>query len=526
MTDFINKHKKEIARLAVAISAALMGFCVMFTKLAILQWIVLVPAAICLFKLTEKSVKYKEVYLYGLGFFWVYYVTIFHWFAYMYPLDFLGMERITSLAVVCIAWFGLSLLQALFSALALPLFLFVAKRVKETQKFLLPIVAASIWVIVEFSLTITWAGVPWSRLALGQIDISFAVQSVSLFGSYFITFLIVLINFLVAYALVYKRKMALSAGLCVLALNFVFGAVAQITYREGEKVTVAATQGNISSIEKWDKNSRRKTLDSYKSFTVKAAEQGAKIVLTPESVLPYKLSKTGSISKELAETAYINDVYLLIGAFSTDSDDNLYNSVFSFEPDGEVNENVYSKRRLVPFGEFLPLESIIKTLLAPLAEVNAVSSDFTPGDGSNIIETEYAKIGCLICFDSIYENLTLESVRDGAEIIMISTNDSWFSDSAALKMHNNQARLRAVEIGRSVVRSANTGISSIITPTGQIVKSIGALQKGVIVADVEIRNDRTLYSYIGNLFVYMCYAFVAIVAVAPKIKVAFVHKKA
>jgi len=524
MIDFIKNHKKISTAVAIASSAVLMGLCVMFTQLALLQWIAVVPAAVCLLRLADKGVKFGKAYLYGLAFFWTYYVVIFHWFAYMHPLDFLEMGHAESLAVVCLAWFGLSFLQAVFSALAVPLFIVTVKGVKEKYRCLLPLVAAAFWVIIEYSLTLTWAGVPWSRLALGQIDVPFAVQSVSLFGSYFITFLIVWINFLVAYTLVYKRKAALSVGACVLALNFLVGALMLATYTEGEKITVAAAQGNVSSAEKWDKHSRQKTLDTYEKFVYEASALGAKIVLTPESVLPYKLSKTGFISAELSENADAADVYLLIGAFSTDDNYNLYNSIFAFEPDGNINETIYSKRRLVPFGEFLPFEPIVKVLLAPLAEVNAVASNFTPGRGSNIIATDYAKLGCLICFDSIYETLTLESVRDGAEIIMISTNDSWFSDSAALSMHNNQARLRAIENGRSVVRSANTGISSIITPTGEIVKSIGALKKGVAVAEVEIRNNKTLYTCIGNLFVFICYAFVLGVKIVPKIKIAFNRK--
>lgn len=524
MVDFVNYHKKAAVRLAIVISAVLMGICVMFTQLAVLQWVVIVPAAVCLFKCVESDVKYKKAYKYGLGFFWVYYAVIFHWFAYMYPLDFLGLGKLKSLVVVFLAWFGLSLLQAAFSALALPLFLFVTKRVNEKYKWLLPVVAAAIWVIVEFSLTITWAGVPWSRLALGQIDTLFAVQSVSLFGSYFITFLIVLINFLVAYALLYKRKKALSVGLCLLALNMLVGSIMLVTYKSDETIRVAATQGNVPSAEKWDRASRQKTLDTYKSFVREAAEQGAQYVVTPESVFPYLLSPRNSLTLNLAAMADEYDVYLLVGTFwGNENYTEIYNSILMFEPDGNINETLYFKRRLVPFGEFVPLEPIIKTFLSPLAEINAISSDFTPGTDSNVFDTEYAKIGSLICFDSIYEDLSIDSVRDGAEVLMISTNDSWFSDSAALTMHNNQARLRAIETGRSIVRSANTGISSVITPTGKVIDSIGANRKGIIIADVDVNTSRTLYSYIGNTFVYLCYAFLVGVKITEKI--AFIHKK-
>ena len=101
---------------------------------------------------------------------------------------------------------------------------------------------------------------------------------------------------------------------------------------------------------------------------------------------------------------------------------------------------------------------------------------------------------------------------------MLSTNDSWFHDSAALEMHNNQARLRAVETGRSVVRAANTGISSVISPTGEIRARIGALQNGLIVEEVDINTDITLYTKIGNLFVLLCGLFSAFALLNVRVK--------
>jgi apolipoprotein N-acyltransferase len=93
-------------------------------------------------------------------------------------------------------------------------------------------------------------------------------------------------------------------------------------------------------------------------------------------------------------------------------------------------------------------------------------------------------------------------VRDGAEIIVLGTNDSWFLDSAAVYMHNAQAKLRAVETGRYIVRSANTGMSSIIDPNGVVLDEEPPLVGGYVIADVAVRDSATVYSVIGNLWVY------------------------
>ena len=143
------------------------------------------------------------------------------------------------------------------------------------------------------------------------------------------------------------------------------------------------------------------------------------------------------------------------------------NSLIFVSPDGSIEEKVYSKRHLVPFGEYVPLRKLITTLIPPLAEISMLSEDLAPGTDSNVVDTAAGKLGGLICFDSIYETIALDSVRDGAEIIVLGTNDSWFLDSAAVYMHNAQAKLRAVETGRYIVRSANTGISSIIDPSSE-----------------------------------------------------------
>ena len=94
-------------------------------------------------------------------------------------------------------------------------------------------------------------------------------------------------------------------------------------------------------------------------------------------------------------------------------------------------------------------------------------------------------------------------MRDGAELICLPTNDSWFLDSAAAYMHHAQARLRAIESGRYIVRAADTGISSVIAPDGSVEAELAPLTEGVSIATVYPTTARTLYSYIGNTFVYL-----------------------
>jgi apolipoprotein N-acyltransferase len=157
------------------------------------------------------------------------------------------------------------------------------------------------------------------------------------------------------------------------------------------------------------------------------------------------------------------------------------------------------------------MREFVTFIFPPLANIGMLEDDLLAGEGSVVIDSEEGMIGCGICFDSIYEKVIYDSARNGAEIIVIATNDSWFSDSAALDMHNSQSRLRAIESGKYVVRAANTGISSIIDPMGNVNQELGALERGYIVGEVSMKEGNTIYTHIGNLFVYCCMALVALI---------------
>lgn len=495
-------------------SALLTALTLMFPRiLGFLEWVSLIPFALVCFSLIERGTPPKRYFRYMLIFFGVYYGAIFHFFVTMYPMDFLGISKGAALVVVAVAWVGLTALQALPFALGyLVLCLLGQGRSAKRGRFLLPFLAAAIWTVFEWLLTLTWAGVPWSRLALGQVRLLPLLQSSSLFGSYFVTFLIVAVNFLVAYAFYYEKKKLLAVPILLFSANLILGGVLMLTDKdEGEAVRVAAVQGNVSSQEKWDTSRYLDNLKLQKRLTSQAVKRGAEIVVWAESSFPDVLDNIPSVETFLSGTASDGNCYLLAGAFDSDAEGNRYNSMFTFHPDGTLDDTVYHKRHLVPFGEFVPLRSLVEMFVPALADINAANGDFTVGQDSHIVQTEYGNLGISICFDSIYEETVRDSVCDGAELLVVATNDSWFLHSAALSMHNAQAVLRAVENGRWVVRAANTGISSIITPTGEVIAEVGEGREWYLCEDVYMRQELTLYLRIGNLFVLLCGAFLVAV---------------
>ncbi len=494
---------------AAILSALLTALSVCFSALGVLEWVSLVPAVLLLLNAAEDGgASFWRGYRKGFGFFMVYYAVIFHWFFYMYPLEFLGLSPVAAAVVVVVACLGLAFLQSVVGAFTVPLFFLLSRgRLVKRHRWLMPLILAALWCVMEWALTLTWAGVPWSRLALGQTGMRAVIGTASLFGSYFITLLIVAVNGLLAYGLYYHRRTASACALLLFAANLTVGAILLDMPQEAtDTLRVAAVQGNISSEDKWKDDKLIDSLAVHTVLTQEAAGQGAALILWPESVVPYNINEMESVDSYLRKVAVSTDTHLLVGGFWRQEGRD-YNAVYAYAPDGSLNETAYFKRHLVPFGEFLPLEGLVRAVIPPLAELNAFKNTLEPGRDSNIIRTEVGDIGCLICFDSIYEESVRQSVADGAELIALSTNDSWFADSAALYMHNRQAVLRAVENGRYVVRSANTGISSIITPKGEILDSVGAGREGIAVADVGLCRQLTLYTRMGNVTVYLAVGF-------------------
>lgn len=455
------------------------------------------------------ALKKKSAYRHGLVFSLGYFTVVYHWFCYLYPLDFAGINELGSIAVIITAVFGMALLQGVGTAFVPMLFRFV---IKERHPIFAPFAAAALWVISEWGQNFFWFGVPWARLAVGQYKILPIVEGASVVGALGVSFLIVLISGFIALCIIHKdniKKCRVYAliGAGIFVCNFIFGTILlNINSKPKNTFPVAAIQGNIGSTDKWADDSVFNSLSVYEELTREAVkESGAKLVVFPETVLICDLTYQNTLISRLKTLSRELDAYIAVGAFYSE-DGNTYNSMFLFTPNGTMHDTVYSKCHLVPFGEYLPMPAVMNALLPHLTEINMLDDPLTPGNGPEIFKTELGNIGTLICFDSIYEMLTLSTVRDGAELIILGTNDSWYKDSPAVYQHNGHAVLRAIESGRYVVRAANTGVSSVITDKGKILSLLGPLKTGYVTAKVNTYSSRTVYSYIGNCVVYLSIA--------------------
>lgn len=518
------KKKMWKLRGMLALGAIATALTLIFPQLGFLEWFSMIPMIWAAIRICEEDrTKLRTAYRSGFLTGFCFYFVLYHWLIHLYPMDFIGMSPAASVAVIAAGWLGLPILNAIMCGFVFLLFRLMHKSgIFGYVPLLRPFSFAALWVAFEWCTTQTWMGVPWGRLALGQIEMKPMLGIATLFGSYGVTFLIVAVNALIA-ELARSPRQTVVCGILAAVLFVGNLGIGRIWYGKEPNakntVKAAVLQGNIGSHEKWGNDSLDHTKTVYGDMTRVAAAEGAELVVWPETAIPYSLNQRSSLRNWASDLAQECRVTILVGALYTDAGGKEYNVLYEVLPNGVISETVYAKRHLVPFGEYVPLREVFMTLIPPLAELSALDDDLSAGRSSALFETEWGKVGSLICFDSIYENLTLESVRDGANLMVISSNDSWFYDSAAVYQHQAQAQLRAIESGRWFLRAANTGISSVITPRGNTVETVAPLTEGYIVETVGLTSSRTLYSYIGNLFVYLCIAFsLAIIPVGYVVK--------
>ena len=509
----------------IFLSGILIGLSLVFAEMGIISYIALVPLFFAMYKrMSGAGYSAKKAYLDGFLFYTAFYLVAFHWITYFYPLDFAGIGNIEAIGVILLGWFGLSALQSAFSALVFVLvWKFIRTTVYQRYPILLAPIVAALFAINEWTQTFTWAGVPWGRIAISQTEMPILMQSASLFGSYFLTFIVVLVNVLIAFIIICpdKRRKYAFVALSVFLFNLGLGTALYFVpaVDEEKEIKVASVQGN--SFYTADFLWPGKIFEIYSKHTRDAVKNGAELIIWPEGTFALDIHDTILVEgKSLCEISILVSalakelgVTIALGSYCN-SDEATNSSMSVFYPDGTSNINAYAKRRPVPFGEFLPFEDLVFSIAPVLAQINVFSS-IDAGESSTYFYSDKSedaiKVGTLICFDSIYEQLGIDSAKEGAEILIITSNDSWFFDSRALNMHHAQNILRAVEQRKYTINCANTGISSIVNYRGEVINQIPIETEGYIIDSVYASNGRSVYSYIGNLFVYTCVA--ALIAV-------------
>lgn len=225
------------------------------------------------------------------------------------------------------------------------------------------------------------------------------------------------------------------------------------------------------------------------------------LILLPESAFTQAdFSTNYFLRNRISELARLADADLFFGANRMPRDDEAYNSAWLVYRDGEFEEQVYDKIRLVPFGEALPYFDMI-----PGMESLVGIGSFQAGTEGTIFTSSGIPFGALICFESMFAAEARSRAANGAQWLAVITNDAWYGMSAGPAHHHHLSQLRAVETRRPVVRCANTGISSFIAPSGDVVASLALGEKGTLIEALHLPAEplQSPYTRFGERWLWL-----------------------
>jgi apolipoprotein N-acyltransferase len=415
--------------------------------------------------------------LFAFGTYWLY--TCLHVF---------GLVPIWLTIVLQAALVGL--MAAYFAALCYLANRFWLKSGATRAWLVLPV----LWVLLEWLRGWLLSGFPWLSLGYAMIDSPLRGWA-PLFGIYGVTWaavtIAVALNVLLMPNVLMSRRLMALGGAVILLLTPALLAHYDWTRDAAPPLAVAAVQGAVSQDQKWQAKNLDATMERYSRLTEQA--WGAKLIVWPESALPVLANDVPDYLAHLREQGRAHGADFAIGLVNFQPETKrFYNGLLVLSDSGG---GWYYKRHLVPFGEYFPVPAFVRSWMRLMS---LPYDDISPGRKNQpTLSAAGQKLGLTICYEDAFGSQQLKSLRDATLLINV-TNNAWYGDSTAPHQHLQIARMRALEAGRYLVRSANDGITAVIGPHGEIVASLPQFKESVLRADVRPMTGLTPYARFGN----------------------------
>lgn len=427
---------------------------------------------------------------------------------------------------------GLALLFSFPPAICLSIVRWVIQRKPRFGWLLLPF----LWTSIEYSQASFPVTFPWFLLGNSQY-LNPITQVSSITGIYGMSFLIMATNVCLA---VWVRKyvqrkdrervsrvtgIVTICFVLMLTCLFVWGRARKAQSASGEPASIALLQGNYDHLDKWNQKNLSRILNDYSELSEKAGRQQPDLVVWPETAIPQIINTDTTPPDEnegwlrqnsrriVEESVLLSGSFSLVGALRAPSDPDTegnYNTSYLFDKGGKLTEQEYYKRNRVPFGEYVPLNKI----LFFVDIVSAGAAIFLKGERETVFEIPWSerslKFGVLICYESLFPHMGREHVANGADLLVVTSNDSWYGKTTMPHQIAALAVIRAIESGVPMVRSANTGLTLWCDARGNIQEVLKDEQgeslfvKGYLMAHPRMENLNTAYVRYGDAFAWLC----------------------
>jgi apolipoprotein N-acyltransferase len=431
-----------------------------------------------LFYLVAQAQHHKQAawlgYCFGLGFFgtgvsWVY--VSLHTYG--------GMPMLMA-ALFCLLFCAfLALFHAGFAYFS---------RLSSSTFFMLPLV----WVLGEWIRSWIFTGFPWLHVGYSQIPNSPLAGFAPILGVYGVSCIVAGLASFMAYLLSQPSFNQRKCAMVIISLWLTGSLLKQVewTNHTAKPFTATLVQGNIPQQQKWQPDAANHIMQQY--FNMVKTSQ-AKLIVLPESAMPVLWSDVPQYYlAALAKHAKSNAGDILIGAIE-DHQENYFNSLVSI---GTSSEQYYRKSHLVPFGEFIPLKSLIGFIYRDW--LNMPLSDLASGEiPPKVMHVAGSKIAANICYEDAFGEEIIRQLPE-AEVLVNVSNMAWFGHSWAADQHLQMSQARALETGRMMLRATNTGASAVINHHGEVLAKLPYFKTATLETSVQPYSGSTPYVRWGN----------------------------
>lgn len=459
-----------------------------------------------------RAESFRSGYLFGVTFF----ILLLWWIKDLLPWANVTIPWLMTPALI---------LAVLYLALYPAFFCLLLRVVGGGRRTAALVISPALWVLLELLRSRGEIGFPWGAAGYSVAGYPRMIQAASFVGVYGLSFMVLAVNSLFAAALLsrgfVKRALPAAAGIAVILLNGAIGGRI-IPADDGrgarETATIAVVQPNIDLEIKWNPTYADSIFGAYERLCRTVRPLEPELYIFPETAAPVYMKYEPRYRQRMVRLARELDTPIFIGYLDARRDlrngeMNIFNAAGLFSRDGSLAAQ-YEKVHLLPFGEALPLSWRFPVL----KKINFGQGNFQPGTSFDPISSGGRTFGTLICFEAIFPDLSRRHIERGAEFLVNITNDGWFGDTPGPVQHAQMCVLRSVENGRSLVRSANTGISMVVDPWGRITASLDLDREGTIVEPVIVSSRRTPYSRAGELPVTaVCVVILAAVIIRTSI---------
>ena len=460
-------------------------------------WFAFIPLLFALYRVTSIRQAILLGFITGV----VSYTGIVYWIAYV----------VVNYGYLPI-YLGIIIMLLLACYLSVYLAIFAAGIVYFRRKIPLYLIAPVLWICLEYCKSQFFTGFPWENLGYSQYLNLYLIQFADILGVFGLSFLIILVN-VSLFEIINKRSKReyIIAAAVVLTLSsvYIYGIFRVnniddlLQNPSTPSMEVSLIQGNIDQSIKWNENFQKETLNIYEDISIKNIPAIGGLIVWPETAVPFNFQDENDLRRQIINLSIKTKSDLIFGSISYSPRKNyvdFYNSAYFLSPEGEV-KGKYDKVHLVPYGEYVPLRNIFPFIKGLTAGIG----DFSTGGGYFPLSAAGRKIGVLICYEGILPFAARIYKKESAEILVNITNDAWFGSTSAPYQHLSMTIFRAVETRLYLVRAANTGISAIVDPRGQIVSQTNIFQKDSLKGKVKFLKIPTFYAKYGDILVVVCF---------------------